>query len=508
MSMKQPDTDGAQSKDVTRRRFVQGSMLLATAGAGLATAGTAAASLNFESDFVPNPRIEGEAIIATHDRSRMADELAFFNNSGEVDNLAEFGATLAESDDEDTPHNPVWFRPAALDADDFSAFPRGETYMDDDDEEADVSALDATHWTGGGTVTDGDADVEHSVRIEGAGDGESTFTMFDPVDSGVRRELQFIMTAETLSSDVTVGVEDETGNRASLSAGPDLNTDDDDVFANDIPEGGIVVQREIGSINDAIGDIDTVFVDCGEDSAVTLTALNIEKQSKWDFGTREVTETDDDGDEEVTTETNEQPVGQVELVGISTLGDTFSDATITDLYVSFKQEASGLPADRQADMFEEDGQFPAYDARATYVFNFNLPAGYDVDYTLDGLADTQSTFEERYRAVGYNLDAPEPVYSAEDALDDDDSDEFTDVTQDYSSVGSDLTLTTDVSPGTDIAVKYEMLMTSDEEMEAQAGGAVGGGFVSNAGSRIWSIPGMVISALGLAGVYRWFAGGE
>lgn len=511
MSMQEPAADGAQSKDMTRRMFVKGSMVAVTAGVGLATAGTAAAALNFDSDFVPDPRIEGEAVIETHDRARMNDDLAFFNDDGEVESLSDYGGVVAPREDEDTPHNPVWFEPATIDADDFSAFPRDETYTDADDEEADVSALDATHWGGGGTVTDGSADVENSLRIEGADDGESTFTEFEPVTSGVRRELQFIMTAETLSSDVEIGVEDSSGNRASVSAGSSLDDSQDDVFATDIPSGGVVVQKEIGSLNDSIGDIDTVFVDCGADSAVTLTALNIEKQSKWDFGDREVTETDDDGNEEVVTETNQQPAGKVELTGIGTLGDTFSDATINGLHVDFEQQASELPSDRRGSMFEEDGQFPAYDTRATYVYNFNLPAGYDVSYTLDGLVDTQSTFAERYRAVGYNLDAPEPQYSPEDAVaDDEDDGDFTDVTQDFSSVDSDVTLTTDVSPGSDIGVKYEMLLTSTEESEAQAGGAVGGGFGGmggGIGSKIWSVPGMLISGLGLAGLYRWFTGG-
>ena len=506
-SDKSHETSGTDV-ELTRRRFATGVAGAAAAGAvGTGSMGSAAAqtTLDFGSDFVPDPRIEAEMTVEAHDRGMKTSPLEYIDNDGELQSLSDDGGRIMERPEEGEPHNPLTLAPIRLDFEDAYAFPRGETYDDGGDEDAPVYALDAEHWEGAATISDGSADTEKSLRVEG--DGRASFGMFDPVDSGVRRELQFILHAEAFDGEIEIGVEDDVGNVASVFAGSAYDDADDDVFATDtIPDGGVVVQMELGELNGSLNDLVEVFIDLGPDTTVELTALNIERQSPWDLGTREVANTEDD-DVDVETESIEQPFGMFSVTGLDTLGPTFDTATIYDLYVDVAFAASELPPEKYAADFADDDQFPAYDRRGTFIYTLEVPTGYDLSPAVDGLYDEQSTFSDRYAAAEYYMGVGEDPYDPEDY--DDDEDDFVSFEQEYAdgSPGEDVTITTDIGGGDRIAVRYSMLMTADEASNA-TGGAIGGGFVSRAGSSLMSIPGAIIAALGGVGIYQWFTDGS
>lgn len=498
---------GAKSLTMTRRGTMMYAAAFAAAGTATAGSASAASSLNFDSEFVPTPQLGAEATIGTHDRSRMLSELEYIDDNGDIATLADYGGAVASRPvdaDDDEPWNPVTIEPKKIDADDFYQFPRDET--DDDDDP--ITALEPDHWDEGGTtVTEGGADTEYSLTIEG--DGEAVFDAFDPISDGVRRELQFIITAPSLDAEIEVGVRDDAGNEASVMAGPDADADADDVFATELPDAGVVVQREIGELYDGFGDIVEVFVSVGADQELTLTALNAERESQWTLGQREYQDTDDD-DTTLETETLYEPVGAFSITGIDTLGSTFDDAAIHDLHVDAEVSADKLPTERVDSHFEDDDRFPGYDVRATLLYTVSLPSGYDISVTADALTDEQSTFDDRYNAAGVYEDVSDvPPYTYDDYVDDtEDGDPFVDVTQEYDGgVGNEVTLLDNVGSGTDTVVHYEMLLTDAEQAEVTAGGAAGGGFGRQAASRIWSVPGMIISAIGAAGIYQWFRGG-
>lgn len=507
-----PSAESNGSHTMTRR-----GAMAAGAGAvalGVGAGGVAAAEgLNFESDFVPTPRLEAQATVGTHDRTRMASALEYVNNNGETVSLETYGGMVQDRPtdlNDDQTFNPITIEPAKMESPDTYDFPREVTDSNDDP----VRALDRPgDWatTNTASVTAGGRDVEYSLRIEG--DGEATFTNFDPLSDGVRKEIQFALVSPSgLQGPVEIGVRDSVGNKASVRAGPSLDTSVDDVFANSIPAAGVAVQREVGALNTSVGDITEVFVDVPASTSVVLTALNVERETKWTFGTRQITETDDEGNVSLTTETVEQPYGAYSITGIDTLGSTWDQGKIHDLVVDTEVTAAKLPAERVTKEFADDERYPSYDVRATYLYVFSLPSGYDISVTANALEDEQDTYSDRYAKVGVLegvTDDNVPPYTLDDLDEDEENNNFTDLTSSYSGdPGDTVTLLSNLTSGDNTVVRYDVLMTTAEESEATAGGAVGGPILGNSGGGIWSIPGMIISALGLAGIYRWFTGGS
>ncbi|MFP4627326.1 MAG: hypothetical protein ACLFNI_12160, partial [Natronomonas sp.] len=157
----EPSTDCTDCASFTRRGFMRAgataAVTAATVGAG---AGNVAAvdGLDVAGDYVQAPYISGTVTAATHE-SDFAP-LDYVDDSGEQASLEEMGAQIAEREDDETPHNPITLEAANFDADDYSAFPRDETYENADGDEEAVTALDETHWSVDEADTSGSITVE------------------------------------------------------------------------------------------------------------------------------------------------------------------------------------------------------------------------------------------------------------------------------------------------------------------------------------------------------------
>ncbi|OYR78662.1 hypothetical protein DJ84_20875, partial [Halorubrum ezzemoulense] len=188
-------TDSKLSRDVGRRAF------MAAAGATLATgmAGTAAAQsgggqLNFDYELLSDPWITADVTVESHEPD--FEPFDYIADDSSVASLA--GATLADREDEETPHNPNRIRADLIDIDDYRRFPAELTTTNADDEEVDASALDAEFWTtdesgstGTISVTETDDALNIAATGQAAGDtATATFTDFTISDGEQRRVLQ------------------------------------------------------------------------------------------------------------------------------------------------------------------------------------------------------------------------------------------------------------------------------------------------------------------------------
>ena len=493
------NTTTAVDSSMGRRAFVAGvGATLATA----ATAGTVSAegglTINFDSEFSHEPVAVGDVTVAEH-----RPEFNHFGYVADDDSERTLDeASLAERDEDDEPHNPVRIRADYVEFDDRRAFPRDLTTTDEDDEEEDGSALDAEFWEGDLSTVEDDGD---ELRLQGT-NGSVTFDEFT-IDSGEqRRMLQLIANVDVLEADATVEVDvvDAAGASVSAVIDPDADEADDATIATS-QGSGVLYQQQVGDL-DGGEDLDTleeisVTVSGGE-ADLTLYGLNLESSSSWEFGTREYLDEDDEVDSDPVTEQK----GYFGITDLSTLyeGDRLSDATIH--YVEYP-DAEMLPTDIVVET--EDGGRHGYDTRLHAVYSWDLPSAYDLEIDLTELVDEVAHPSGRYLTMEIETSLSEPA-----DMEDVDDLEWTSRTSRYTdaSIGDEVDLSTTVDSADVFALHENTLLTSSEESDlvvsdSMIGGPTGresGGILS----RIMSIPGLILSSLGIAGLYRTYVGGE
>lgn len=473
--------------EMTRRAFAigVGAMVGTAATAGTVTAdGDSGLVPNFDSDLTPEPRIIDQEIVVDEHDSDMA-ELEYIDNDGDVQSMtSEFGIVLEHDDDEDATNNPVGFYASNIETEEFTQFPRGVTRGSDDDEE-DVSALDAEEWSGDLEATDdGDA------LVLSGGDGESaTFSLADldaEIDSGeARKVLQLVMDVDELEADATVTFEvvDAAGDSVSAVIDPEADEADEETIAT-AQGSGIVFQGEIGELGGA--DLDTleeIVVEVeGANADLTLHGMNLELDSKWSFGTRE---TYDEEDEEVQRETLREPEGLTWITSLDTLTDEFSDATIEEVHYYVETHASEAATSNFEVMTEEIDR-GSYSDRYHLVGGLEVPGGlYEVDVVESGeLVDKVRHPSDVHRAVEFATDLNEIP-----EIDDVDDIEWTDATSTFEGGDHDdleeVTITSTLSAGDVVGVHYDLQEDDDivSEMAASPGGGGaalgGGGFMSS-----------------------------
>jgi hypothetical protein len=514
------DIDGQQ---MDRRTF-----MAATTAAAVSVAATGAVSaqeeevLNYDSDYLPNPTINGSVTVA--EVGPDMGMLEYIADDDSVEDLADYGARLAEREDDETPHNPVGVSAGAIDAPTYGAFPRDEMYDEsgDGDEETAVSALDATHWTtdesstaGSITVADGESQggadgLRVSTSSQTSGDtAVATFSEFETMTDGPdRRTIQLGVDVDTLESGAVVDfvIRDSSDNTVTVTIDDSLTLDDSNVVATSTGE-AYVFQQQIGDLNEnVLNDIAAVDIEVSEANAdVLVFFMDIERSTRIAFGTEEYLDSDD----EVDTQTLYEPSGWYWVTELGSFDDALSDATFMDVEYEAAFEAAGTPDDWREYTFEAADRYDQ-DHRFKYVQNFDLPAAFDLSYTLDNLDDEQAFPSGRYLTVKSTTGDETRV------LDDADSDDvsWTSRTGSYDAdIGSDVTITSAVNPSDIQAVYYDILVNQGERDEMTGTASVGGGPTGQSGgllSTIFSLPGMLISGLvGVLGLRRLgFIGGE
>lgn len=503
------DSDQITEQTATRRDALR---LGAAAGialaAGSAGAGTAAASeqVNFGASIAHDPLIDGSYTVDTH-REGMG-EMQYVDDSGDVAWLIDDGVVLASRDDEGGPHNPVQIRADKIDADEYRAFPRGETFEDADGETQDLNVVDAQHWDVDASGSAGSLTVETvdapsggdalRVAADGQADGDVAVATFDDVaiDEGeLRKYLQAIANVDALDAGATVDVvvADSAGSevRATIDADADAGADTTIATATGA---GQVYQRQIGDLVDDLDTLVELRVEVADaDADVTFPALNVEREDNWSFGRYERLNADD----EVETETRTEPSGYFGITSLDTVESPIGGSRMRDIHYDVELRASELPQ-AQTLIRESDVDESRYDRpnRLEVAHVFEAPTAYDLSADLDALRDVVQMASSRYLSVQV-----EPAASGVETWDDVDDLDMTDRSSQYDSVDAERELSTAVSSASQAVIYYDLNLDDsevDHYLSAAGGGALAGG--SGGGSGLRSV--LFGGALGLV---AWIA---
>lgn len=457
----------------------------------------AAAALAFGDSGAPNPYIDADTTIESYEAS-WGDDLQYEDDSGEVTSLP---ATVNSSEDVDDlgsgTVNPYEFTVTDIDFSDAGEFPRKS-----DEEENSASALDASEWEDSGATT---SDVNtapgvDAVEFDASADGDSaSYSNFSVTSDAEKRYLQVFYDVESAdASEVTLTINDATdGDTVEVKLyDADGNTSDDAVGASSTGEGK-AMQVQVGELSasggdgtiDEIGSIDVAAA--GGAADVDISALNVEKTSKWKIGEQYV-ETDDGDDLE--TETVYETTGPVSVNSMDTLGGAFDDATIMGVIVPVHYQASDLSDSDMSSAFEETSSYPGFGFLADIYYKLELPGAYDLSHSNAELKTTTQWPGERYVTVETKEDAGDTEFA--------DIENWNDQTGTHDSQDKDITLDSTIQSDTEYALHYELKLTdgeADSMQQATNGGGAGGLFSTGGGGIIGfltSIPGIALSAIG------------
>lgn len=472
---------------------------LAAALVLLSAIAPAAAALSFVEGNAPNPAIEADTTIDSYDVT-WGDNLQYEDDSGSVTDLPASVNSSTDVDNLGNGHvNPYTFSVTDMEFEDAGAFPH----------DSNDSALDASEWTTTGasltntTTAPGVEAVEFSASASGDQASYSTSITSD----AEKKYFQAFYDVKSASgaTQVTATIHDATdGDTATVMLyDASANTADAAVGANSTGEGK-AMQVQVGKLSASGGDssideIGKIVVSADGAATVDMSAVNMDKTSKYAIGEQYVNT--DTSDSDLETETIYEATGPVSVNSVTTLGTTFDDATIHGLTAPMLFEASELSdADRKT-AFESDNAFPNWDVVADLNYRLELPSAYDLSYANAELKQTQKWPATRYATVQIAEGAGDTNF--------DDISTWTDLTADYNTEDQDLTLDSTVSVGTEYAVSYDIKLTGQEadamQQSMQAGG--GGIFGSSSGGIVGfftSIPGLIVGGVGALAGGRYF----
>ena len=477
-----------ENSEMDRRRFLA---TTAAVGVAAATAGTGVASaqsegVNFDGELAHDPRATATATIedvylsGTEDLSNMGD-LDFVDNSGTVQNLADWGITTQGVEEIDVEErvaadcNPIEIRADKATTEAYTAWPRGETVADGDGGEEDLGAL--THpseWTTSANATveaDGDALRFSTSGLSTGSEETARFDAFETITSGVMRKyVQMVLDVVSVPSDGTVEFrvfsEDSAVDPWVVSIDPAAeDATADDVIATSSAT-GLVAQPRIGDLDvdlESISAFEIAAVDA--DSELLLHGLDLERESRWSFG-ESTTSVDEDGNAE--TETLREFSGWTGLTSLSTLSETIlGGATISDVRQHVETRASLLPG---SETFTEVTEAPAgidYERRLRVAHIFYLPTAFELNWSTNALSDEGTLSSSRYNEVGVATEVG-TVTGWEDI----DELSLTDRTSSYG-FEQDVELLPVFDPGQGNMVVYDLGMSADE-VDSYLGGSSGG----------------------------------
>jgi hypothetical protein len=490
---------------------------LAAGAAGLATAagvGTVAAQsstvLDFSSDLTPAPWLTGTATIETV-TPEMSD-LGYINDSGETVSLSDSGGVVASREDADTPHNPTRIRADLIDSTEYTAFPRGETYDEsgDGDADTDIRAVDATHWTvdnsstaGSLSVADADGDaLRVSTTGQTSGDtAVATFSDFTIGDGEARRYLQLVANVDLLEAGaiVTVRVRDAASNTVEAMIDPSGDTSNANIIAAAQGD-GIAYQTQLGELTGGpnLDTIEELEIEVAEANAdVVFEGINLERESRWSFGTREFVNADDD----LETKTMREPVGYTGIASVDDLRETFPDADINSVEYDVEFRAEETPSDWW-DLKVSTAERSDYPQRLEIAGGFEIPTAYELSISISDLYGMRTLAASRY-------DAWEFATGLDELPDLDDVEDISWTSRTESIRNGDLeaeqnlasTPTSDSVTGISINLQLEDDEVSSMTRAAGGGGGAafseGGGFLSTLVGKVTAVIMGLAGALGL-----------
>ena len=498
-------TNAAIDSDMTRRAFAVGvgATVATAAGTGVVSASD---TPNWDGDLVQSPEIEETVTITEHSED-MSGVLEYIDDGG---NVVTHTASVASREESDEPHNPVTLRVDRFATEEYRAFPRGETYEDADGDDVDLSAIDDQHWTvddagTAGTVTletttgaNGEDALHFSTDGQGAGDvASATFTDVEITSGVARKYIQLVTAVAELSADAAVYLRVHDSGTNTIETWIDSDATETDLGTIATSTGyGVVFQAQTGEFETSLDDIDSVELAIEDgDADLEISGLNLDRESRWEFGTREYLDEDDS----LSTETVREPAGEYSITSLGSLPDVFASGAIMDKRVDVELHATDLEASSVAYRWKDAGRYDR-DERLETLIGYELETAYDLSYEGGRAIDEVHFPGSRYLNARFSREDELPDWSDVDDL------SWSDRSTDYdnANVGDDVTVTSDVNPDEMLVFNFDVLMSSDEREEATSTGGAGGGPTGSSGGFFGSVWGILLTAFGgVAGYVAW-----
>jgi hypothetical protein len=461
-----------QQPTLSRRRALQG---LAVAGSVVATGvGPASArtgdnigGIDYSSDLAPDPEIMMSFTVSEHVGGE--GDLSFTDDSGETRSLKTEGFVLQVADRDADPmvaENPVTISAKNIKAEEYDKFPRGATFEDADGDEQDLDWYDKQHWsTSGLSLTEG---AGSSLQLTASAGGDSA-TLSDGVNitSGVdRKVLQLVLDLDGGSLDIEI--EDSTGSVATETVS---STGD-----------SIIVQTRIGDLGTTLDDISKVrFKSPSGSTDGEIYALNLDRDSEWEYGEEQYLDTSGDEDE-LDTQAVDPSSGTFSIKSLDTLPDYFRSADIENKQLDVRHVARELPMEDVWIRAPDMPDVSSYDKRLEIFYQFTTPSVYDIDsvtrssveYETGWPGDRYNVFETISGASRIDLD------DSPDWEDDVESMSGTDQTGSIGSAGSETTLISSPSDTGTLAFRIEIPMSTDR-LSTLESSSFGGAAVATSG---------------------------
>lgn len=497
MSQNQTADDGTEQTTITRRRTLQ----LAAATGAAATIGASPAAartgdniggLDYSSDLAPDPEILMQLTISEHEAG--TGDLSFTDDSGDTRSLQSEGFVLQTADRDADPMeslNPITLSAADIKAEEYELFPRGETYTDADDDEQDLNWYEAQHWTTSGlSLTEGSGT---SLQLSASAGGDSATLSDVDISSGVdRKVLQLVLDLSAGSLDVEI--EDSTGSVATKSITATGET-------------SIIIQTRVGDLSTSLDDIAAVrFSSPGGSTDAEIYALNLDRESEWEWGEEQYLDTSGDDDELDTQEVTPSS-GTFSIKSLDTLPDYFREAPITNKQLKVKQVARELPAEDVWIRAPELPDVSSYDRSLQIYYQFTTPSVYDIEGVSRSSVEYETGWpDDRYETFGTAASTSRiDLDDDPDWEDDVEAKTYTDQTGSLGSSGDETTLISGPSDTGTIAMQIEIPMSTDRlsslESSSMGGGAVAaGGSGPFAGIIGWISSNPALSGLAVAAV--------
>jgi hypothetical protein len=419
-----------------------------------AVAGTAGIALAQSSAEAPMPETSAEYTNENYNQT-WSSPLTYENDQGETVTL---DARVNETAD-----NPYSFVATDVEFEDSGAFPH---------DKADVSGLDASEWsTSSASISATDAD---RGQLNVATDGSvtsgttvtATFSNFSITSDVEKKHLAVAADVNTLDSGATVEIRAMDSDSDYVAATVDGSAaESQNLLANQTGE-GFVLQRQMGKMS-VMGSGDGTMTEVQSveitvidgDADLTVSMFNLDKMSKYTYGVEKADTDDDDDLEDVTIHEVDAP-GAVAIHDLSSMGDTFEEATINGLTTDIVKSTSTLSGDDVEYTFNQTEDRPGYYGTATIYIPTGLPAAYDIAFSNAVTAEQQVYLEDRYLEVAY----AEGVGDTHP----DDVDSWTTITSSYSEQNANITIDDTIQPGQTSYVKYRLQLQQSEFNAAQS----------------------------------------
>ena len=487
MSTNQTADDGNEQPTITRRRSLQ----LAAAAGAAATIGASPASartgdgiggLDYSSDLAPDPEILMELTVAEHEGG--TGDLSFTDDSGDNRSLKSEGFVLQTADrssDPPEPMNPISLKASDIKAEEFDLFPRGETFEDADGDEQDLYWYESQHWSVSGlSLGEGD---NNSLTLSGSSSGDSAELSDVEITSGVdRKVLQLVVDLSSGSLDVEI--EDSSGSVATHTISSTGTSK--------------IEQTRVGDLSTSLDDIQIVrFVDSSGGVDAKVFALNLDRESEWEFGTEQYVDSDDELDEQDV----DPSEGTFSITSLDTLPSYLRDAPIEGKQLKVKQVARELPAEDVWIRAPELPDVSSYDRNLQIYYQFTTPSVYDVEGVSRSSVEYETGWpDDRYDSFGTAASTSRIDLDDEPDWEDDvESKSYTDQTGSLGSSGDESTLITGPSDTGTIAMLIEIPLSTDrlsDIEDSSMGGAVAAG--EGGGILGWISSNPLLSGLGVA----------